>query len=173
MVNARRRYERLLLATNRPGIDKLLEYLAKKGFYEAPASTKYHNSYEGGLMMHSLKVQDSLVDLILRLDLPITITSATIASLLHDLCKVDNYISTPLGYVYNPESEEGHATKSIRIAKQFIELTEEEELAILYHMGAYNADDIEDRWKGMSRAYDKYPLVYWLHVADMRDSHNL
>ncbi len=31
----------------RRGADKLLSYLVDKGFLEAPASTKYHGSYEG------------------------------------------------------------------------------------------------------------------------------
>ena len=42
----------------REGADKLLEYLLSSGsdFFSAPASTRYHGSYAGGLVEHSLNV---------------------------------------------------------------------------------------------------------------------
>ncbi|MDE5993144.1 MAG: hydrolase, partial [Oscillospiraceae bacterium] len=42
----------------REGADKLLEYLLsdKSDFFTAPASTRFHGSYEGGLLEHSLNV---------------------------------------------------------------------------------------------------------------------
>ena len=45
----------------REGADKLLEYLEKSDFFVAPASTKFHGSYEGGLLKHSLNVYERLV----------------------------------------------------------------------------------------------------------------
>ena len=45
----------------RRGADKLLGYLVDKGFLEAPASTKYHGSYEGGLAEHSVNVMNRLM----------------------------------------------------------------------------------------------------------------
>lgn len=38
---------------NRPGADDLLEWLESAGFFTAPASTKYHGEYPGGLVEHS------------------------------------------------------------------------------------------------------------------------
>ena len=49
---------RLLQSTNREGMDKLLEFLEKSDFYTAPASTRYHGNYEGGLLEHSMKVYE-------------------------------------------------------------------------------------------------------------------
>ena len=46
----------LLKSTNRDGIDKLLAWIEKSDFYKAPASTRFHGSYEGGLLEHSLNV---------------------------------------------------------------------------------------------------------------------
>ena len=47
----------LLKNTKRENIDKLIEWLEKEtDFFSAPASTKYHLNYEGGLLVHSLNV---------------------------------------------------------------------------------------------------------------------
>lgn len=40
----------------RSGIDDLLAWLEKSDFFTAPASTKYHGAYPGGLLQHSLNV---------------------------------------------------------------------------------------------------------------------
>ena len=45
----------------REGADKLLEYLISSDFFVAPASSRLHSSYEGGLCEHSLNVYDCLV----------------------------------------------------------------------------------------------------------------
>ncbi len=50
------RFESLLLSCNRDGMDKLLEFIRKSDFYTAPASTRFHNCHEGGLLEHSLNV---------------------------------------------------------------------------------------------------------------------
>ena len=54
------RFERELGKVQRPGMDKLLEYIRKSDFYTAPASTKYHLAAPGGLLQHSLNVLDAL-----------------------------------------------------------------------------------------------------------------
>mgnify|MGYP001117070465 FL=1 len=42
---------------HRDGIEKLLDYLVNKSdFFIAPASTRFHGSYDGGLSQHSLNV---------------------------------------------------------------------------------------------------------------------
>ena len=46
----------------RDGIDNLMEWLENEtDFFKAPASTRYHGSYEGGLLEHSLNVYDRLL----------------------------------------------------------------------------------------------------------------
>ena len=44
----------------REGADKLLEFLERSDFFTAPASTRYHGAYEGGLLRHSLNVYECL-----------------------------------------------------------------------------------------------------------------
>ena len=49
-------YKKLLLSTKRPGIENLVQWLDNSDFKVAPASTRYHSNYEGGLLKHSLNV---------------------------------------------------------------------------------------------------------------------
>ena len=56
----------LLLSTKRENMNNMVSYLAHDGFFEAPASTKYHGAYPGGLAKHSLAVYEALGDTMLR-----------------------------------------------------------------------------------------------------------
>ncbi len=49
-------FESLLLSTGREGMEALVDFIRKSDFYTAPASTKYHSSFESGLLYHSLEV---------------------------------------------------------------------------------------------------------------------
>ena len=42
--------------SQRDGIKCLMDWLGSTDFFEAPASTRFHGSYEGGLCQHSLNV---------------------------------------------------------------------------------------------------------------------
>lgn len=49
------RFEELMQSvSDRPGFDRLMNYIRKSDFYTAPASTRFHLSCEGGLLQHSL-----------------------------------------------------------------------------------------------------------------------
>ena len=76
----------------RPGAEKLLAWMESTDFFTAPASTRFHAAYEGGLLDHSLNVYNVLISK--HYD-PAgdDIESFTIASLLHDLCKAGFYLS--------------------------------------------------------------------------------
>ncbi len=84
----------------REGADKLLEYLlsSQSDFFTAPASTRFHGSYEGGLLEHSINVYYCLKDYLERqrvkevYNLEYSDESIEIVSLLHDLCKVNCYV---------------------------------------------------------------------------------
>lgn len=56
-----KKFEELLLNTNREGIEKLIDFVRKSDFYKAPASTRFHSCHEGGLLEHSINVYDCLV----------------------------------------------------------------------------------------------------------------
>lgn len=144
--------------TNRPGIDNLLNWMDQNGFYDAPCSSRYHLAKRGGLAEHSLnvcRIACSLVEsLFVAENKPFSqafIDSVVICALLHDLGKAgqfgkQNYIERnedhpecnfkPFEYnkdlLYIP-----HEVRNIAIASQFIELSEEEQFAILYHNGLY------------------------------------
>lgn len=155
--------------------DVVVSDLTNMGYFDAPASTKFHGAFDGGLFAHSLKVAEILAEHTEKLGLEWSRPcSPWIVGLFHDLCKCDDYIRNPQ-YLegFMPEKEkwehneekllDGHGEKSVMLLSQFMTLTEEEILCIRYHMGAYNKDD----WGGFDRAIKKYPNVLYTHTADM------
>jgi len=94
--------------------------------------------------------------------------SPWIVGMFHDLCKIDAYkkITDCEGTSWQHNGNvllEGHGDKSVMLLSQFMQLTEEEILCILYHMGAYETDN----WKQFDLAIKKYPNVLYTHTADM------
>ena len=145
---------------------KFYEWLIDNGFKTAPASTKYHGAFEGGLYQHSVAVTRELLHLTDRLALrwerP---ESPWIIGMFHDLCKIDAYNLDPMcGYIHSDDQLlKGHGDKSVMLLSQFMTLTEEEILCIRYHMGAYETEN----WKQFDAAIKKYPNVLFTHTADM------
>ena len=62
MTNKERFIEIYKEKIKREGADKLLDFLlsSSSDFFTAPASTRFHGNYEGGLLEHSLNVYDCL-----------------------------------------------------------------------------------------------------------------
>ncbi len=143
--------------------------LDKFGFFTAPASTKYHGAYEGGLFDHSLEVAKQLVNLTDKLGLEWTSpNSPIVVGLFHDLCKCDSYVwdIETNSYKYNPEIIlPGHGEKSVIMLQKLIPLTDEEIACIRWHMGAYEKDP--KMWEYYNRAIENYPNVLYTHTADM------
>ena len=84
----------------RQGAQRLLDYLQSPAsdFFEAPASTRFHGAYKGGLVDHSLNVYDCLKDYLSRERVKTVyglqqVSEETIAvvALLHDLCQDDRH----------------------------------------------------------------------------------
>ena len=153
-------------------VDRVVNDLKEIGFFTAPASTKYHGNYEGGLFDHSLEVMMCLKELTEKMELKwYSHRSPYIIGLFHDLCKCDQYLFNEDGtYSYNKNlTLNGHGEKSIIIAQQILEvpLTEEEILCIRWHMGAF---DDKENWNSYGLAIEKYPNVLWTHTADMMAS---
>lgn len=161
----------------RPGADELLAWLESSDFFYAPASTRFHGNYEGGLCEHSVNVYEELVRLANAYpEIKIKAESAAIVTLLHDLCKIGCYKPCVQrrrinGVWHNTAGWEfqedfpygGHGSKSVYLAQRFIDLTEEEAVAINCHMGF--ADRPADDFK-LGKVYDAYPLAWLAHVAD-------
>lgn len=161
----------------------MLDWLVSKGFFTAPASTKYHGAHDGGLFQHSSAVMKSLVGLTESCHLEWqNERSPYIVGMFHDLCKIDQYRNTSYGlpldgqplhnpceWEYNPHTLlKGHGEKSVMLLSQFYTLTEEEILCIRYHMGAFTP---KEEWNDYTGAIHAYPNVLWTHQADMLASH--
>lgn len=153
---------------------KAVNELICKGFCVAPASTKYHGAYEGGLFDHSINVAAVLKKLTineaLEWEKP---TSPDLVGILHDLCKIDQYVYDPRSCTYQYNTNlivKGHGIKSVVYSYELLglDLTAEEQACILYHMGAFTE---KEEWRDYTGAVNRYPNVLWTHTADMIASH--
>ena len=160
----------LLNTIDRDGIDKLIEFLENSDFFEAPASTRYHGNWEGGLLEHSMKVYEILKTKTEDTD------SVKIIALLHDICKVNFYKAdfrnvkkdgvweqVPY-YTVDDTIPYGHGEKSVMMISEFIKLTPEEKYAIRWHMGFTEAKEV---YGTIGIAYKKYPIALLTHEADL------
>lgn len=159
--------ETALKKTGRTGMEDLIGYMDEIGFFTAPASGGNHSHVEGGLAEHSLNVMTMIekfgVAALGGEGYNAIQDSAVIVALLHDLGKcgdygkrmyVPNMIKDGRPTKAEPEQKYkqseakpwkrnpallplDHATRSIKLATLFIDLTEEEEYAIRYHDGLY------------------------------------
>ena len=174
-----------LKKTKREGVEELLAYMDEIGFFTAPCSTRYHLAQEGGLAEHSVNVLNSAEKLSVALYGAKNITdeirsSIIICSLLHDLGKCGDY-GKPMyvdkilksgkkgvqPYDTNKDlTSVPHAIRSVKLATLFIDLTEDEEWAILTHDGLYD-------FMKYQIAGHETPLSLILHWADMWASHVL
>lgn len=174
---------------HREGADKLLDYLCsnQSDFFQAPASTRFHGSYRGGLVEHSLNVYHCLCDYLARersqtlYHMKYSEETVAIVALLHDLCKINCY---QIGlrnkkidgvwkqvevYEYQDDLPYGHGEKSVYIISGFMRLTREEAFAIRYHMGFAHSDNPSN----VSYTFEHYPLAFALSTADMEATYFL
>lgn len=181
-----KRFDDLLTSTNREGIDKLIEYLHSTDFYTAPASTRFHSSYEGGLLQHSLNVYDML-SLMFEHEpwskLDIEEDTLIIVALCHDLCKANFYDVEMRNrkndkgqweqypfYIINDKNPYGHGEKSAMIAANFIKLSAQERYAIRWHMGF---SEPQPNYQYVGKAMEMCPLVVAIHEADLEATYLL
>ena len=165
----------------RDGAEDLLNFLDSEfsDFFKAPASTRFHGSYAGGLLEHSLHVYDRL-KVILNDDFremtgcdPTDETIALVA-LLHDICKVNVYktsvrnkkvngtwIQVPY-YEFDDSLPFGHGEKSVFMISEYMKLSREEAFAIRYHMGFSGTENASN----VGKSFEMYPLAFALHMAD-------
>ena len=183
MTNKERFIDIYTTHIKREGADKLLDYLTGPGcdFFSAPASTRYHNAWEGGLCAHSLNVYDCLCDYLERtaakekFGLLYPAESVAIAALLHDLCKTNVYkcstrnVKDESGrwktvpyYEFDDQLPYGHGEKSVYIISGYMKLTREEAFAIRYHMGFSEENNV----RNVGAAFEKFPLAVALSIAD-------
>lgn len=175
--------ENCLLKTKRIGVEDLLVFMEEVGFFLAPASGGNHMHEVGGLAKHSLNVLHMAERMSVSLYGGENISeefrnSIVIAALLHDLGKVGDYDkqmyvpnilksgkqSETKPYMRNKQLlNVPHAVRSIKLATLFIDLTEDEEWAILAHDGLYDFM----KYEIMGHETELYMLI---HFADLWSS---
>lgn len=161
----------------RPGADRLLEWLQNTDFFTAPASTRFHGAKEGGLCAHSVNVCRRLQE-----GCSVKGYSAetlAICGLLHDLCKVNFYkvsqrnvkkdgkwVQEPF-YQVEDRFPYGHGEKSVFLIERFLRLTPEEAGAVRWHMGGFDSAALGGSY-AVSGAFEMWPLAVELRIADLR-----
>ncbi len=188
-MNNKDRFIELLRSTGREGVNEVIDELESLGFFEAPASTRFHLNCEGGLLEHSLNVCDTALavrevmiakDESLRDLLPKD--SVIIASLLHDTCKADIYKRVMKkrknafgvwedvpGYdVDYSNFPMGHGEKSVIVLLCCgLALTDDEMMAIRWHMTAWDLAFQSPEMKGnLNQAKEICPLLTLIQAAD-------
>lgn len=176
-------YDGFMDTVKREGKDEFVKWLkTETDYFTAPASGKYHCNYEGGLFEHSMNVLNYARNLYVfsKKNYPnfptISGESIIITTLHHDLCKVNFYGKEKawIKHEYNWVEYEtykaglnetelknfGHGDKSVVLMLRhgFLDLTEQEMLAIRHHMGRNGDINAELAMKDT--------LVYLVHMAD-------
>lgn len=155
-------------------------WLRSTDFYDAPASTVYHDSTVGGLVKHSLNVVDKISELVwIDSFRDVDIADAILVGLVHDWCKIGYYqsyernVKQPDGsWVKQPSFKVadtpllcyGHGVSSMAAAMRFFSLTGEQQLAIRWHMGEYNVAPNE--MNELHQANAHVPMCYLIQFAD-------
>ena len=183
------RFKALLLSARREGMEQVVELLEEQGFFLAPASTRFHLSCEGGLLQHSMNVYEmarELRTLMVNKDESLVKLlpeeSVIIAALLHDVCKTDIYRPSRVRMVNKlglwPEALKyevnyslfpmGHGEKSvIWLLHHGLKLTEDEMLAIRWHMTAWDLPFQSPEQKAsLNAAKQRCPLLTLIQASD-------
>lgn len=187
LAQLREKFDKATSKVQRDGLNDLIAWLDTTDFFSAPASTRFHGNYDGGLVEHSLHVLEfALTNLNWAMkykpDMQNLQESVIISSLFHDVCKVNQYTwgeekwtkneagrwVSYSSYGYNDELPMGHGEKSIYYISKHMELKKSEILAIRWHMGS---TEVGTQFDGLTKyayqqAFDD-PLVKLIHVADM------
>lgn len=159
----------LLRCTGREGIDPVIEYLEANNYFTYAASKARHDSFYGGLAYHSLivyreamRIYEAEKDTKAKNVNP---KSIIITTLLHDLCKLNRYPCMPGKKPQKVEYDraKGHGRISVvNIESIGFKLTDEEALAIRWHMSCYTKKgDLVDgeKLKDGEKYTNEYPLV--------------
>lgn len=166
----------------REGSEELLNFLERSDFFTAPASTRRHNAFEGGLCLHSVNVYKRFLSLVQQeygenwQDV-VSAESVAIIALLHDICKV-NFYTTEMRNVkvdgvwvqkpyYKVEDNlpYGHGEKSVYMISGFMKLSREEAMAINWHMGAFD-DRARTNSMILTNVFYRHQIAFLIHLAD-------
>ncbi len=165
----------------RNGIEKLMAWLLKTDFFEAPASTRYHAAYAGGLCAHSLNVYDVYMKKHYEEGVD-NMETVSMITLLHDLCKANFYQLSKRNqkidgkwvevdyYTIDDAFPYGHGEKSVFLVERFVRLKTDEACAIRWHMGGFD-DHVKAGGFSVSASFEKFPISVKLHLSDLEASY--
>lgn len=180
VIENKDKFLELLRSTKREGMDKLISWLASTDFFEAPASTRYHSNFEGGLCEHSLNVYEIFKKKCMDTDIGLADENIIIAALLHDICKANFYVVSSRNvkkdnkwvqvpyYTVEDQTPLGHGEKSCLILQSFIRLTKDELYCIRWHMGGY---ENPSNYNSISAAWNICKAGVLLHTSDLEASY--
>jgi len=180
-IDINERYEKLkgIIKGRKVQFNELISFMENEtAWLTSPASTKYHLCEEGGLLEHSVNVAETMIKIKSAIAPDISDESCVIVALLHDLGKAGmpgrpQYLTNEPSekqkkhgykpdYPYRFNSELTYLSvpvRSIYLAMKYIDLTEDEVQAIVYHDGQYVEDNA-------SVATHEEPLTLLLQYAD-------
>jgi HD superfamily phosphohydrolase YqeK len=164
-------------------MEELIGFLQSSDYFEAPASTKYHGNHPGGLAQHCFNVYNLLKEKNERFKLGLPDETVIIASLLHDMCKVNFYKVEQRWrkddrgkwesydtYGCDDTFPLGHGEKSVIMLQHFLKLTKVEILMIRWHMALTEGKDAQMH---INNAFKMLPAISALHSADLESSYLL
>lgn len=184
----------------REGLDKLLAWLDRSGFYVCPASTQYNLPVEGGLCQHALNVADALIyrffdkhiedlteeDEAKVFENDITIESIILVALFSSINKVGCYVKDFKNVKVNGKWEQqeywkwdekfiyaGRGSKSVFIIQQYMKLWIEEAQAIAFVLAGEDnifSGVVDTTYR---KIYENSRLALYLHLAEMESTYLL
>jgi 23S rRNA maturation-related 3'-5' exoribonuclease YhaM len=191
----------ILKNTNRAEIESLIAFLTDSDYFAAPASTKFHGAYEGGLAEHSLHVWYVLTEKNRYYQLGLPEDTIAITAFGHDVCKIDFYAKEMKSILKGKIK----VKKNKKVDGQWQEVEEEvkdwqeEEvfvvkdsfpvghgeksvITLLRHIQLGDREIAMIRWhmggyvpkdeyRELTNAVELYPAIIALHAADLEVSH--
>jgi len=168
-----------LMSIERGGILELLKFLEATDFYTSPASSRFHNSFPGGLVDHSIKVYRLLFVKNRDYNRNLPEDSLIICGLLHDISKINSY-SIELKWTKSTATRNqwvqqkqycmntncldlGHGEGSVIELMRFLELTPFEKAAIRFHMGFSLP---KEQYYSLNNTIKLFPDICLLMTAD-------
>jgi len=170
----------LLGGIKRPGMPGLIAHLESSDFFTAPASSRYHAAYSGGLADHSLSTYTLFEQKVKTYGIDLPAASVKLCGLLHDVCKIGLYHRGKRNvkedgkwvekevWVSEDNLPLGHGEKSVYLIQKHIQLTDIEALTIRWHMGF---TEPREQWSCFDTARGMHPAMIALHLADLESSH--
>lgn len=164
MKRLEKEFIQILKNSRRKGVGRLIKFLKSTNFFYSPADKVGHRAFPGALVLHSLNVYHNIVQINRERIMGYKDDTLIIVSLLHDICKVNKFIYDHDRYIsLKVIREQGHGVRSEKLIRKFIKISEEEAIAIKYHMGKYSEDCECDKKK-----IKKHRLLWMLNKADKK-----